>query len=467
VPELDPRDARIAELEAKVAWLMEEVARLRTENQELRAQMGRNSQNSSKPPSSDPPGVERPKKEPTGCSPGGQPGHKGHKRELLEPDEVVALRPERCSCCGRRLHGEDPAPRRHQVVDLPPVKPHITEYQLAELGCECGARTRAELPVGVPAGAFGPRVTAMVAICTGKFRMSKWSVQELLADFCGVKVGLGSISKMEQAVSAAVAPAVEAAEAHVRTQAVVHPDETGWRERGQRRWLWTATTGQVSVFCIDRSRGADVAKRLLGEDFAGVTVSDRWYGYNWLDPSRRQLCWAHLIRDFTDFVGRGEVTSGIGTALLRDAKKMFRWWHRVRDGTLSRQDFQRRMRPVERSIRDMLWYGTRSADAKTSGTCRDILKHEPALFTFVREEGIEPTNNSAERALRHAVIWRKVCFGTWSADGSAFVSRILTVVTTLRQQGRHALDYVTAACTAALHDQRPASLLPVPASSRA
>jgi transposase len=264
-----------------------------------------------------------------------------------------------------------------------------------------------------------------------------------------------------------VAPAVEAAEAHVRTQAVVHPDETGWRERGQRRWLWTATTGQVSVFCIDRSRGADVAKRLLGEDFGGVTVSDRWYGYNWLDPSRRQLCWAHLIRDFTDFVERGELTSGIGTALLRDAKKMFRWWHRVRDGTLSRQDFQRRMRPVERSIRDMLWYGSRSADAKTRGTCRDILKHDLALFTFVREEGVDPTNNSAERALRHAVIWRKACFGTWSADGSAFVSRILTVVTTLRQQGRHALDYVAAACTAALHDQRPASLLPVPASSRA
>jgi len=140
----------------------------------------------------------------------------------------------------------------------------------------CGARKRAELPVGVPAGAFGPRLTAMVVICTGKFRMSKRSVQDLLADFCGVKVGLGSISKMEQTVSAAVAPAVEAAEAHVRTQAVVHPDETGWREHGQRRWLWTVTTGKVAVFCIDRSRGADVAKRLLGEDFAGVTVSDRW-----------------------------------------------------------------------------------------------------------------------------------------------------------------------------------------------
>jgi len=477
VPELDPRDARIAELEAKVAWLMDrvakleaenaEVVRLRAENQELRAQLAKNSQNSSKPPSSDPPGMERPRKEPTGRSPGGQPGHKGHKRELLEPDQVVLVRPERCSCCGKRLHGEDPAPRRHQVVDLPPVVPHVTEYQLAELGCECGARTRAELPAGVPAGAFGPRLTAMVAICTGKFRMSKRSVQELLADICGVKVGLGSISKMEQAVSKAVAPAVEAAEGYVRRQAVVHPDETGWSERGERRWLWTATTSQVSVFCIDRSRGADVAKRLLGEDFTGVSVSDRWCGYNWLEASRRQLCWAHLIRDFTDIAERGSASIGIGIGLLRNARKMFRWWHRVRDGTLGREDFQRRMRPVERSIRDTLWYGARSGDAKTRGTCLDILKHEQALFTFVHQQGVEPTNNSAERALRHAVIWRKGSFGTWSADGSAFVSRILTVVTSLRQQGRHALDYVTAACAAALHDQSPASLLPHPAPSRA
>jgi len=444
-----------------------EVVRLRAENQDLRAQLARNSQNSSKPPSSDPPGVERPGKEPTGRRPGGQPGHKGHRRELLEPDEVVALRPERCSCCGKRLHGQDPAPRRHQVVDLPPVKPFVREYQLAELGCACGARTRAELPAGVPAGSFGPRLTAMVAICTGKFRMSKRSVQELLADFCGVKVGLGSISKMEQTVSAAVAPAVEAAEAHVRTQAVVHPDETGWREHGQRRWLWTATTSQVSVFCIDRSRGSDVAKRLLGEDFAGVTVSDRWSGYNWLEASRRQICWAHLIRDFTDIAERGPETCGIGIGLLRNTRKMFRWWHRVRDGTLSRSDFQRRMRPVERAIRETLWYGGRSSDARTRGTCRDILKHDAALFTFVHQDGVPPTNNAAERSLRHAVIWRKGSFGTWSPNGSAFVSRILTVITTLRQQGRHTLDYVTDACAAALLDQRPASLLPHPASSRA
>lgn len=212
---VDPRDQRIADLEAKVARLIERVEELEAENAELRAenartkaQLKQTSQNSSKPPSSDPPGTDRPTKEPTGRSPGGQPGHKGHKRELLTPNVVVPVRPEQCSCCGKKLRGDDAEPLRHQVVDVPPVEPHVTEYQLHELGCECGARTRAGLPAGVPAGAFGPRLTAITAICTGKYRMSRRSAQELLADFFGVKVALGSVVKMEQAVSAAIAPAV-------------------------------------------------------------------------------------------------------------------------------------------------------------------------------------------------------------------------------------------------------------------
>lgn len=411
--------------------------------------------------------MDRPTKEPTGRSPGGQPGHKGHKRELLRPNVVVPVRPERCSCCGKKLRGDDAEPLRHQVVDVPPVEPHVTEYQLHELGCECGARTRADLPAGVPAGAFGPRLTAITAICTGKYRMSRRSAQELLADFFGVKVALGSVVKMEQAVSAAVAPAVLDAEAYVREQRVVHPDETGWREHGERRWLWTAATPAVTVFRIDRSRGSDVAKALLGEDFAGVLVSDRWSGYGWVDADRRQLCWAHLIRDFRDFEERGLISRGFGMGLLEEATKMFHWWHRVRDGTMERATFQRKMKTVERAVSRWLRAGEVCADDKTSATCRDLLKREASLWTFVREEGVEPTNNAAERALRPAVIWRKGSFGTWSTAGSTFVTRILTVVTTLRQQGRHALGYITAACRAALETSAPASLLPHAPSIRA
>jgi transposase len=459
-PAIDPRDQRIADLEAKVAWLMERVAKLEAENAELRAQLRQNSQNSSKPPSSDPPGASRPAKDPTGRAPGGQPGHKGHKRERLEPDVVVALRPEKCGGCGRRLRGSDPAPRRHQVVEIPPVKPYVTEYEIHELGCACGERTRAELPAGVPAGGFGPRLTAMAAVCTGKYRMPKRAVQELFADFFGLTVGLGTISKLERRVSEALATPVDEARAFVRAQPVIHPDETGWREHGQKRWLWTAATDQVSVFHIDRSRGSVVAKALIGEDFAGTLVSDRWSAYAWVDASRRQLCWAHLIREFRGFEERDFLSMGFGESLLAEAKKMFRWWARVRDGTMSRVVFQRKMVKVEGAVGRLLRAAQVCSDERTGATCRDILRFEPALWTFVRIDGVEPTNNLAERALRTAVIWRKSSFGTWSAAGSTFVARILTTIGSLKQQGRHALAFVTEALLAAAHRREPPSLLP-------
>lgn len=459
-PAIDPRDQRIADLEAKVAWLMERMAKLEAENAELKAQLRLNSQNSSKPPSSDPPGTQRPGKDPSGRAPGGQPGHKGHKRVRLEPDEVVTLRPESCGACGKRLRGSDSAPRRHQVVEIPPVKPHVTEYVLHELGCGCGARTRAALPEGVPAGGFGPRVTAMAAVCTGKYRMPKRAVQELFADFFGLNVGLGTISKLEQRVSTALAAPVDEARAFVRAQPVIHPDETGWREHGQKRWLWTAATDHVSVFHIDRSRGSVVAKALVGEGFTGTLVSDRWSGYSWVDASQRQLCWAHLIREFRGFEERDFLSMGFGASLLAQTDKMFRWWARVRDGTLSRAVFQRKMVKVEGAVGRLLRAAEVCSDERTGATCRDILRFERALWTFVRIEGVEPTNNLAERALRTAVIWRKGSFGTWSAAGSTFVARILTTIGSLKQQGRHALAFVTDALVAAAHRRRPPSLLP-------
>lgn len=465
MPELDPRDARIAELEAKVAWLMERVAKLEAENAELRARLGQNSQNSSLPPSSDPPGTPREPKAPTGRARGGQPGHKGHKRERLPADRVVPVLPSRCVRCQRPLRGRDPDPRIHQVVELPEIRPDVTDYELHELGCECGARTRASLPAGIPQGAFGPRLTAAVALCTSRFHMPKRMAQEFLRDMLGIEVALGSISKMEQAVSEAIAVPVEEARAAVREQAVAHQDETGWHEgitdgRKGRAWLWVAVTALVTVFRIARSRGAEVTKEMLGEDFRGFLVVDRWAAYRWVARGMRQLCWAHLVRDFCCFAERGGAGGKIGEQLLQRAAIMFRWWHRIRDGTLTRRTFQRRMKPVERSVARLLRKAALCGDAKIEGMAKEILKHEPALFTFVYALGVEPTNKKAERALRNAVIWRKISFGTDSERGSRFVERILTVTTTLRQQQRHALAFLTAACDAALHRRPPPSLLP-------
>ncbi len=295
--------------------------------------------------------------------------------------------------------------------------------------------------------------------------MPKRTVKEILADLFGIEVALGSVSKMEQFVSKAVAEPVEEARQALREQDVVHQDKTGWFEapaegRKARAWLWVAVSAAVTVFRIARSRGATVAKEMLGEDFGGFLIVDRWSAYLWKPRAMRQICWAHLVRDFRSFVERGGAGAKIGEKLLVQARLMFRCWHRIRDGTLTRATFQRQMKKVERSVARLLRKAAVCGDAKTEGMAKQILKHEPALFTFVLATGVEPTNNAAERALRGAVIWRKISFGTDSENGSRFVERILTVVATLRQQRRHVLACLTAACEATLHHQSAPSLLP-------
>jgi transposase len=467
VPELDPRDARIAEMEALLKAALARITELESKVAELTARLNVNSTNSSKPPSSDPPGVQRQAKPPTGRKPGGQPGHKRTMRKLVpveQVDHVHELRPSTCPRCARRLRGDDPDPLRHQLTELPVVKPFVTEYRLHALTCECGAVTRARLPAGVPRGAFGPVLMSMVALCTIRFRQSKRLAQELLSSLLNVDISLGAISKIEQQTSEALAAPVEEGREHVRQQAVANADETGWYEgkssgRKQRAWLWVVTTSLVTVFKIAKSRGEDVAREMLGE-FKGVLGVDRWSAYNFVDSLRRQLCWSHLIRDFQGFVDRGGKGAVIGEALLRQVDVMFTWWHRVRDGTLTRRTFQRRMEPVKEEIRRLLRTAVVRAEPKTRGMAKAILKMKWGLFTFVREPGVDPTNNVSERRVRSAVIARKLSFGTESPAGSRFVERMLTVTTTLRQQNRNVLAYVVAAHEARLHGRPAPSLLP-------
>lgn len=433
------------------------------ENRALKAQLAKNSTNSSKPPSTDPPSVERPKTAPSGRKPGGQPGHKGHRRELIpveEVDERHDVKPGCCSGCQGALRGEDAEPVRRQVVELPVMKPLVIEYRLHALCCRrCGTTTRAELPNDAPRLGFGARLCAMVALLSGKCRLSKRTTQALLKDGFGVDVGLGSISNIEREASRSIASAVEVARNHVRGSPVVHPDETSWREGRRTAWLWTAATPTVTVFRIDRRRSGFVARELLGANFDGVAVSDRFSGYNWLPVERRQLCWAHLRRDFQEMVDRDDKGSWIGAALLGHIRPMFRWWRQLRDGEMKRTRFQARMRTVARHVSTDLLIGSMCASTKTAGTCAELRRLEPALWTFVREPGVEPTNNSAERAIRPAVLWRKGSFGTHSEFGSRFVERILTVVASLKQQGRNALDFLVAALRSYRTGQQSPSLL--------
>jgi len=470
VPQRDPADvARIAELEAKLAWAHERIAALEARIAQLTAQLAQNSTNSSKPPSSDPPGVERKVKAPSGRKPGGQPGHTRNTRDLVPVEQVDELRelvPPSCRRCHHRLRGRDPQALRHQVTEVPVVEPTVTEYQLHALVCpDCGEVTRAELPAGVPRGAFGPVLLSMVALLTIRFRQSKRLAQELVSTLLNVEVSLGAISKIEQQTSEVLAGPVEEAREYVRHQAVANADETGWYEgksegKKDRAWLWVVTTSLVTVFKIAKSRGEDVAREMLGAGFPGILGADRWSASDFVDALRREICWSHLLRDFQGFVDRGGTGGAIGGALLRQADLMFTWWHRVRDGTLTRRTFQRRMEPVMEEMRRLLRSARVRAEPKTRGMAKAILKLKWALFTFVREPAVEPTNNVAERRVRPAVIARKLSFGTESAAGSRFVERMLTVTATLRQQNRNVLDYVVAAHQARLLGRPTPSLLP-------
>jgi transposase len=430
----------------------------------LQEQLNQTSQNSSRPPSSDPPQSGRPRRPRSHRRCGGQPGHPGHTRTLLpveDVDEVVVIKAEQCAHCQAPLVGEDRAPWRHQVIELPPIKPVVTEYQWHQLVCPtCGAVTRAPWPASVPSGTYGPRVHATVALCTGAYRLSKRITQQMLDEVFGVPMSVGTISQLEQATTAAVAAPVEEARTYVHQQAVAHLDETRWRQGGKQAWLWVAVTTWVTVFVVRLSRGGQVAHELLGETFAGILVTDRYSAYNWYPVRWRQLCWAHLLRDFEAMRERGGTSAEVGAALLAQAHQMFTWWHRVRDGTLKRSTFRSYMSPLRREVERLLEMGSRSGVPKTAGTCQDILKRREALWTFVQVAGVEPTNNAAERSIRPGVLWRKGSFGTQSAAGSRFVESMMTVVSTLKQQQRNVLAYLSTACEAALQGVPAPSLLP-------
>jgi transposase len=453
---------RIDDLERRLAAALALVDALTLRVAELEAQLRQNSSNSSKPPSSDPPSTPPPPaKKPTGRSPGGQPGHKGTTRARRAADHVVDHRPPACKDCGATLTGDDPSPQIHQVTEIPPVRAEVTEHRLHTLTCAgCGTCTTANLPLDVPRGAFGPRLIAFVALLTGVYALGKRAAATFTNDWFGADMAVGSVTACEQAVSVALATPVADAREHVESQPVVHADETSWREARSKAWLWVAATTLVTVFLIQAKRGQEAARTLLGR-FAGILVSDRWNAYNPWSIERRQLCWAHLLRHWQSFVEWPvAVTREIGLALRAETQQMFAWWHKVRDGTMTRAEFQRQMAPLRARVEALLRRGVQTASPKPAAMCREILKLAPALWTFVDVAGIEPTNNHAERQIRRGVLWRKRSFGTHCAAGSRFAERILTTAATLRQQRRNITAFVIDALDAQLRGHVAPSLLP-------
>jgi transposase len=445
---------RIEQLERRVERLEEELRR--------------NSDNSSLPPSQDPRPAKRRQKPAgqgrSGRPPGGQPGHPGSGRGLVpleRLDEVVEHLPARCSGCGHSLEGVPTVgqPRRHQVAELPEVSVSITEHRLLRRGCPaCGEQTKAALPAGVGAGHFGPRLEAAIATLAGRYRLSRRQIAELCADLFGCEIATGTVDAICQRLGAALErPHGQLLEA-VRAAPALCVDETGWRERGERRALWGAFTEELGVLQIADSRHREVAEELL-QGTSGIVSSDRWWAYDYLDPERRQLCWSHLLRDFRFHAEGLTHQQEFGEACLGIAERVFKAWHDFGEHG-DRRRLRRRTKPLQRELRQLVERAARKS-AKTRyhrRFARNLLKVWPALWTFVELDGVEPTNNAAERGLRHAVIARKLSLGNQAEHGKRTTERLLSASITCRLQRRSLFDYLTDVTKANIRGQPVPSL---------
>jgi transposase len=450
------RDARIAALERRVA--------------ELEARLGANASNSSLPPSANPPQAPKPVvKAPTGKQRGAQPGHPAHLKRRLPPERLartIPFVPGRCQHCHEPLPphpgADDPEPSWHQVAELPDTAAHVTEYQGHYRTCPgCGTLNHAAIPAELKASSVGPRLAAALAYFAGCHHVSKRGLEDIAEAVFEVPLALGTVSHLEAQMSAALAAPHAEALAAVRQAAVKHVDETGWKEAGQRRWLWLAATAGVAVFLIHARRGFQALRALLGGDVIGYLCSDRWSAYDRWPVWRRQVCWAHLKRDFQKLVDRGGPAAKLGRALLRIERRVFEEWHLFRGGTFGRRALQNHLDGEAREFERLLEAGCRGADPKAAAFCANLLALLPAVWRFVVTGGVEPTNNHAERLLRRGVLWRKNAFGCHSAEGCRFVERILTAVQTLRLQGRPVLRYLHDALVAHRQGLPAPPLLPV------
>jgi len=438
------------EVIALIEWQAEQIRILTARVAELEAKLGKNPNNSSKPPSSTHPHDKTPPAKPKSKrSRGGQPGHDKHERPLIATADclvVVPCLPSECRRCGKTLTGSDAEPLRHQVWELPEIKPLVTEYQQHRLICSCGCSTCGELPEGVPTGQAGPRLIAFVALLMACFRQSKRRAAQFLSMILNQPASASWMVNLQNRAAAAVDPAYQELAEQLPSQDVLHGDESPTKQGQAKAWVWTFVASSFTFFACRLSRGAAVVRELLGEAWGGVMHCDRARMY-WCCCGRWQWCWAHLKRDFQALIDSPcTVKKRLGHDLMRQTKKMFALWQRVRDGTLSRRAFRRRMKPIRQQTDSYLLRGY--FNARTHGFCKELYEYRERLWTFLEVEGVEPTNNAAEQALRHAVIWRKLSFGTQSAKGSGFVERMLTVIETCRRQKRNVFTWLTETVTA-------------------
>ena len=434
----------VAEQQREIAWLHERVTL--------------NSKTSSKPPSSDAPGSgNRTQRRASPRKRGAQKGHPGSYRALVEESQVDQIvdcaAPQVCECGASVMPAGEPV--RHQVFEIPEVRAQVSEYRLHGGCCSaCGKARRAVLPAGVPRGQLGPRVLALIGVLGTRYQLTQGKVRDLLAQVLGLDFSVGAVSQAHGKVALALAAPVLEAARTLPAAPVVHMDETRYpREGSTGQWVWGVVTPQVVVFNLLPSRGRYVIHSLLGQAPQGVVISDRYAAYAHIPAEQRQLCWAHLLRDFARISQRGGLPGRIGAKLLGAGYVLFRW----RKAGKPAQEFE----PLQRRIRRTLEQGAeQTACRRTAGTCTQLLKSWTSLWTFLHRADVAPTNNDAERALRAIVVKRKISGPTRSRRGDLFIARGFSVIETCRRQGRDAFAYMHQAVTAWLHNAAAPSLVP-------
>ncbi|TMQ17299.1 MAG: IS66 family transposase [Deltaproteobacteria bacterium] len=467
IAELDTERARSQRLELQIGELLGQVAALTQKVTELRERLGQNSRNSHRPPSSDPPGTTgnsgSGQRRKSGRPRGGQRGHRGSRRELVaadKVDDVVDLYPAECENCWAALPEQpDPDAKRYQWIEIPPLRPYIKETRRHEVACPCcGHKTRAaydEQEISV--SPFGPRLMGVVALLTGVYHVSRRSAAKLLSDLVGIPISLGAVSAVEARVSDAVEPPVAEAWQRVEGAPIKHTDGTTWLKAGTVLALWTIASTAATVFKIVADGSRATLAPLYGA-LRGILVSDRATALAFWAMERRQICWAHLLRKYVSFSERAGPAGEFGRQLLDYTGLLFDYWHDYKAGRLDRATFLAWMAPVRAQVEAVLERAVASGIDRLAGSCANILDHRAALWTFIDVDGVEPTNNHAERELRAFVLWRRRSFGTQSDRGSLFAERLMTVAHTARKQRKDVLSFLTACCQAQLDGTRAPSL---------
>lgn len=467
----------VERLRQQLAEKSDQAVKQQQQIEDLKRQLAatqRNSTNSSKPPSSD--GLAgkprlRGRQKKSRRKAGGQPGHRGSHRPRVPAervDEVRPVLPDQCRHCGHGLPDqvEDAVmagePRRHQVTELPPIQARIIEYQCHRVVCpQCGKYTRAEVPEEA-SGQFGPQLTALIAYLTVVCRMPRRVAEALLEQVLGINISLGSTQKCWEEASEAVAAPCQELEQQLKREPVLNIDETGWRTNGGKRYLWVFVAAQYVAYRVAATRGSEVLVQMLGSVFQGVLCSDRFSAYLKYHKGKAQFCWAHLKRTvlgIAEFTKSSAVERFCRDALAQHAK-LFRLWHKFRDGRIDRAQLMRRSVPIQQQIFEIAKRNLRSPDNEVRNLALALYEYNDRLFPFLEIAGVEPTNNTAERALRIAVQMRKIFFGNRSAAGELAIARLLTISQTCGKQGHNVLAYLSGAVLSHRRRQAVPSLIP-------